>query len=135
MPAIKSSRSEPSTWLSDNGWLFLSRAFIRLEIRSSVGRVLRCSMAREIFGHFVHRAHQGSVILDPQFEDFVDPFDEELAILFRNAKHMRNRPNRNVLGVARRRVALAVGDEFVDQLVADRADPGLKLLHGVGREW
>jgi hypothetical protein len=29
------------------------------------------------------RAHQDINILDAQFEDFVDPFDEELAILFR----------------------------------------------------
>ena len=48
---------------------------------------------------------------------------------------MRNRANRNVLGVARRRVAFAIGDELVDQLVADRANPGLELFHGIGREW
>jgi hypothetical protein len=102
-----------------------------------VGRVFFAlfDMAGEIFAHLMDRAHHDINILDAQFEDFVDPFDEKVAILFRDAEHMRNRPNRNVLGVTRSRVAFAVGNEFVDQPVADRAHPGLKLLHGVGREW
>ena len=64
----------------------------------------------------------------------VDPFDEEIAVLFGNAEHVGDGANRNVLGVARRGVAFAVGDELVDQFVADRANPRLQLLHRVGRE-
>ena len=64
----------------------------------------------------------------------MDPFDEEVAVLFGDTEHVGDGANRNVLGVARRRVAFAVGDEFVDQLVADRANPRLQLLHGVRRE-
>jgi len=29
------------------------------------------------------RAHQGVIILDAQFQNFMDPLDEEIAILFR----------------------------------------------------
>ena len=101
-----------------------------------VGRVLLAvlDMAGEIGRHLVDRRHQGVIILDAQFEDFVNPFDEEIAVLFGNAEHVGDGANRNVLGVARRGVAFAVRDEFVDQFVADRANPRLQLLHGVGRE-
>ena len=88
----------------------------------------------EISGHLMDGAHQGGIVLDAELKDFVDPFDEEIAVLFGDAEHMRDGPNRDVLGIARRRVAFSLTDEFVDQLVADRADPGLQLLHGVGRE-
>ena len=101
-----------------------------------VGRVLLAllDMAGEIGGHVVDRAHQRVVILDPQFEDLVDPLDEQAAVLFRDAEHMGDRPHRNVLGIARRGVAFSVIDEFIDQFVADGANPGFELLHGVGRE-
>ena len=135
MPAISNSRSEPSTCVSDNGWPFLSLAFISVEIRSSVGCFLRCSIwPAKYSGHLMDRAHQGVVILDAQFENFVDPFDEEIAVLFRNAEHVGDGANRDVLGVARRGVAFSLSDEFVDQLVADRANPRLQSFHGVGRE-
>ena len=91
-------------------------------------------MAGEIGAHLLDRAHQGVVVLDAELEDLVDPFDEEVAVLFGDAEHVGDGANRNVLGVARRGVAFAVGDEFVDQLVADRANPRLQLLHRVGRE-
>ena len=135
MPAISSSRNEPSTCPSDSGWPSLSLAFISVVIRSSVGCCLALlDMAGEIAGHLADRAHQDVVVLDAEFENLVDPFDEEIAVLFRDAEHVGDGANRNVLGVARRGVALAVGDELVDQLVADGANPRLQLLHRVGRE-
>ena len=104
-------------------------------MRSSVGFCLaRLDMAGEIAGHLLDRAHHGGVVPDAEFEDLVDPLDEEVAVIFRDAEHVGDGANRNVLGVAGRGVAFALRDEFVDQLVADRANPGLQLLHGVGRE-
>ena len=101
-----------------------------------VGRMClaRFDMAGEIAGHLPDRGHQRVVVLDAELEDPVDPFDEEVAVLFGNPQHMGDDANRDVLGVARRGVAFAVGDELVDQLVADRAHPRLQLLHGVRRE-
>ena len=135
MPAINSSRSEPSTWESSSGWPSLSLAFISVEIRSSVGCVLALlDMAGEISAHLLDRLHQLAFVLDAEFEDHVDPFDEEIAILLGDAEHVGDGAHRNVFGVARRRVAFAVGDELVDQLVADGANPRLQLLHRIRRE-
>jgi len=91
---------------------------------------MRC----EIGGHLVDGPHQGVIILDTKFQNFMDPLDEEIAVLFRDAEHVSNGANRNMLGVACRGVALSVRDEFVDQLVADRTNPRFQFLHGVGRE-
>ena len=113
----------------------LVAAFISVEIRSSVGMFLALlDLAGEIGGHLVDRAHHGVVILDAEFEDLVNPLDEKVAVLFGNAEHVGDGAHRNMLGVARRGVAFSVRDEFVDQLVADRAHPRLQLFHGVGRE-
>ena len=101
-----------------------------------VGRMLPAmlDMAGEIAGHLPHRAHQRVVVLDAEFEDVVDPLDEEVAVLLGNAQHMRDGADRNMLGIARGGVAFAVGNELVDQFVADRAHPRLELLHRVRRE-
>ena len=64
----------------------------------------------------------------------MNPFDEEIAVLLGNPEHVRNGADRNMLGVARGGVAFAVGNELVDQLVADGANPRLELLHRVRRE-
>ena len=97
-------------------------------------RLAVLDMPGEIAAHLVDRTHQRVIVLDAEFEDFVDPFDEEVRVLLGDAEHVGDGAHRNVLGVARRRVAFAVGDEFVDQLVADGANPRLQFLHGVGRE-
>ena len=64
----------------------------------------------------------------------MNPPDEEIAVLLGDSEHVRDGADRNVLGVARRGVAFAVGDELVDQFVADRAHPRLELFHRVRRE-
>jgi len=91
-------------------------------------------MAGEIIRHLVHGLHQDLVVLDAEFEDLMDPANEQIAVLFGNAEHVGDGARRNVLGILRGGVALAVLDEGVDQLVADRAHPRLQLLHRVGRE-
>jgi hypothetical protein len=62
-------------------------------------------------------------VLDAELEDHVDPFDEEIAVLLGNAEHVSDGADRNVLGVARGGIALAVIDELVDQFVADGREP------------
>ena len=101
-----------------------------------VGRILPAllEMAGEIAGHLPHRVHQRVVVLDTEFEDAVNPLDEEIAVLLRNSQHVRDGANRNMLGVARGGVAFAVRNELVDQLVADGAHPRFELLHRVRRE-
>ncbi len=51
--------------------------------------------------------HQDLVVGDAEFEDFVDPFDEQIAILLGNAEHVGDGAHRNVFGVARGGVATA----------------------------
>ena len=64
----------------------------------------------------------------------MNPFDEELAILLGDAEHVGDGAHRDMFGVARRGVAFSVGDELIDQFVADGANPRLQLLHRVRRE-
>ena len=45
----------------------------------------KLNLTGEICGHLVDRAHHGVVVLDAQFKNFVDPFYEEVAVLFRDA--------------------------------------------------
>ena len=97
-------------------------------------RLAILDMAGEIGAHLLDRGHQRVIVFDAELEDAVDPFDEELAVLFRDTEHVGDGAHRNVLGVTRGRIAFAVGDELVDQFVADRANPGLQLFHGVGSE-
>ena len=61
-------------------------------------------------------------------------FDEEVAVLLGDSQHVRDGAHRDVLGVARCGIATSIGDELVDQLVADRAHPRLQPLHRVRRE-
>jgi hypothetical protein len=117
-------------------WLAIPVTRIHQGRNQIVARMLLAMLdvAGKVGRHLMHGRHQRVVVLDAELEDTVDPFDEEIAVLLGNSEHVRDGAHRNVLGVPRGRVAFAVGDEFVDQLVADRAHPRLQLLHRVGRE-
>jgi hypothetical protein len=88
-----------------------------------VGRIFLAMLdvAGEIAGHLPHRLHQRVVILDAEFEDAVDPLDEEIAVLLGNPEHVRDGADRNMLGA--RGVAFAVSNELVDQFVAMARTP------------
>src|SRR6476646_3333582 len=88
----------------------------------------------EIEGHLLNRLHQDGLVLDAELEYLVNPFDEPVAVGFRNAEHVRNGADRNVLAVAAGDVASPILDELVDQLVADGTNARFQLLDRVGRE-
>ncbi|MGY4607561.1 hypothetical protein ACVW16_005973 [Bradyrhizobium sp. USDA 4474] len=107
------------------------------QIRDEIVGRLRSAlldMGPEIVAHLLHGLQQHVLVLDAELQDHVDPVDEEVAVALGNAEHVRDGLNRDVFAIARGGVDLAIGDEAVDQLVADRAHPRFQFLHRVRRE-
>ena len=70
----------------------------------------------------------------PTLQDLVDPLDEPVAVAHRHAEHVGDDAHRDVAGVVLGGVAAPVGDEVVDQRVADPARHRLQLADLLRRE-
>ena len=81
MPAIRAAAASPAHGCRTTAARFVAGVHQARDQVVRSGCILRCSICPRNIRSSHGRAHQGSVILDPQFRISVDPFDEELAVL------------------------------------------------------
>jgi hypothetical protein len=126
MPAISSSRSVPGDIL-----------VIELPpIDARLGKKADQILARHLpaFGDFggkeradlSDRALHDLLIGDAEFEKLVNPSAEQIAALWRNAKHGCNNANRNLLCVVDGAIGTSAASDMFEQFAADC--PGLRLV-------
>ena len=101
-----------------------------------VARVLAAldQVRGEVLPDLVEAAHHRRLVGDAVLEHGLDPAAEAVAVAFWNAQHVGDKLDRDMLGVLEGGVATALGDEAVDQLVADLARLGDELVDGLRRE-
>ena len=92
------------------------------------------NLRAKIIGHLVGRALRHRVVGNAEFEKIVDPTAKAIAVLRRNAEHVRHQPHGYFLGEIDGGIARGFAHDPVDELAADLARLGRVPLDRLGGE-